>query len=63
MNYTNEKIKANGTEEEYQSSQEWRKILTDTIPNQIKNIVGEGYSTKGSYGQPKSWATVPWVSI
>lgn len=63
MNYSTEKIKANGTEEEYQSSQEWRKILTDTIPNQIKNIVGEGYSTKGSYGQPKSWATVPWVSI
>lgn len=63
MNYNNEKIKANGTEEEYQSSQEWRKILTDTIPDKLKNIVGEGYSTKGSYGQPKSWATVPWVSI
>ncbi|WP_297983717.1 MrcB family domain-containing protein [uncultured Methanobrevibacter sp.] len=63
MKYNDVKKNIHGTEEEYQSTQEWSKILTETIPNILKHNVEGKYKIKGSYGQPKNWSYVPWIGI
>ena len=61
LNYAEVRRNSNN-EKKRESTREWSKIITEKIPNYLQSLLGENYSTKGSYGLG-IWAYVPWISI